>query len=131
MIRVKIEKDSETVVKIVIFDDKNRVLLLTRSDYHKKHAGELDLPGGHIKVGESLIEGLKREIKEETGLEIKDPKFFKQKGNKHYFYVKYDSQAIKLSREHIDYAFYKKKQLNISKKFEKIAFKVLEMLEND
>ena len=131
MIRVKIEKDSETVAKIVIFDDENRVLLLTRSDYHKKHAGELDLPGGHIKVGEPLVKGLRREIEEETGLKIKKPKFFKQKGNKHYFYIKYDSQAIKLSREHVDYAFYEKKQLNTSKKFEKIALEVLEMLTND
>lgn len=29
-------------------------------------------PGGHINLNESLLEGLKRELKEEIGLEIKD-----------------------------------------------------------
>ena len=29
-------------------------------------------PGGHINLRESLLEGLKRELKEEIGLEIKD-----------------------------------------------------------
>lgn len=29
-------------------------------------------PGGHINLSESLLEGLKRELKEEIGLEIKD-----------------------------------------------------------
>lgn len=29
-------------------------------------------PGGHINLSESLLEGLKREIKEEVGLEIED-----------------------------------------------------------
>ena len=131
MIRVKVEKDSDAVVKIVIIDNKNRVLLLTRSDYHKKYAGNLDLPGGHIKVNEPLLKGLQREVKEETGIEITDATLYKTKGNKHYFYVKYNSQPIKLSREHTDYGFYSKKKLDTSKKFQKIAYEVLEMLEND
>ena len=131
MIRVKIQKDSEAVAKVVIVDNKNRVLMLTRSDYHKKHAGELDLPGGHLKVNEPLLKGLQREVEEETGLKLQDASLFKTKGNKSYFYATYDSQPIKLSREHTDYAFYKKKQLDTSKKFEKIAYEVLEMLEND
>ncbi len=128
MIRVKIEKDSDAVAKVVIVDNKNRVLLLTRSDYHKKHAGELDLPGGHLKVDESVPAGLKREVEEETSLKLEEPTFYKTKGQKHYFYAKYDSQPIKLSREHTDYAFYDKKQLNTIKKFEKIAYEVLEIL---
>jgi 8-oxo-dGTP pyrophosphatase MutT (NUDIX family) len=131
MIRVKIEKDSDAVAKVVVVDNENRVLLLTRSDYHKKHAGELDLPGGHLKVNEPLLKGLQREVEEETGLKLNDASLYKTKGQKHYFYAKYDSQPIKLSREHTDYAFYSKKQLNTSKKFEKIAYEVLEMLEND
>jgi 8-oxo-dGTP pyrophosphatase MutT (NUDIX family) len=131
MIRVKIEKDSDAVAKIVIVDNKNRVLLLKRSNYHKKFAGELDLPGGHLKMNEPLLKGLQREVQEETGLEINNATLYKQKKNKSYFYANYDSQPIKLSREHTDYAFYSKDQLDTSKKFEKIAYEVLEMLEND
>lgn len=32
------------------------------------------IPGGHIEKGESFVDGIKREIKEETGLKIKNPK---------------------------------------------------------
>ena len=73
MININIvPNDSREVAKVVIIDDSNRVLMLKRSDYVDKYAGEWDLPGGHIKVGEELDTGMKREVKEETGLDISD-----------------------------------------------------------
>jgi 8-oxo-dGTP pyrophosphatase MutT (NUDIX family) len=71
MIRVKIvPNDSRNVAKVIIIDGDRRVLFLKRSDYVDKFAGEWDLPGGHIQVGEDLMVGLKREVKEETTLDI-------------------------------------------------------------
>jgi 8-oxo-dGTP pyrophosphatase MutT (NUDIX family) len=135
MIKVKILKendsDTDTVAKAVIIDNENRVLLLKRSDYHKKHAGELDLPGGHLKRNESLLKGLSREVFEETGLELDFPAYFKKDKNKHFYHARYNSQPIKLSDEHVDYAFYNKEELNPEKRFQKIAIEVLEMLGND
>lgn len=125
------QEDSDVVAKIVIIDNENRVLMLTRSDYHKKYAGELDLPGGHLKENEPLNKGLKREVKEETNLDIDKAVFYKTVKNKHYFYTKYDSQPIKLSNEHVDYAFYEKKDLDPDSKFQKIAIEVLEKIKND
>ena len=133
MIKLKIQKDSKdssTVAKIVIVDNEGRVLFLERSKYHKKYAGELDLPGGHIKEQESILKGLERELHEETGLRLEHVSFFKQVGNKHYFHARYNSQPIKLSDEHTDYGFYNKEQLDSKEKFQKIAIKVLEMLKN-
>ena len=127
----KKDKDSSTVAKVVIIDNENRVLMLKRSDYHKKHAGELDLPGGHVKETEPLNKGLRREVLEETGLTIENAVFFKNIKNKHFYYTMYDSQPIRLSDEHVDYEFYSKKDLNPNKKFEKIAIEVLERLNND
>lgn len=128
---IKCKKDIDVVAKVVILDSDNKVLLLKRSNYHKKFAGELDLPGGHLKEGENLISGLKREVFEETGLKIKNPIFFEKQKDRYYFFAKYNNKKIKLSDEHVDYGFYEEKKLNKDKKFEKIAIKVLEKLKND
>ncbi|MFZ0661562.1 MAG: NUDIX hydrolase [Acidobacteriaceae bacterium] len=51
----------------VIFD-RNRVLLVQRG--HAPSLGEWSVPGGALEVGETLEEGVKREIREETGLVV-------------------------------------------------------------
>jgi len=50
----------------IIFDGQKRVLLCHRRDYDL-----WNLPGGGIENGESPWDGAKREVKEETGLEVK------------------------------------------------------------
>lgn len=49
----------------IIFDEQERVLLCHRRDYNL-----WNLPGGGMENRESPWDGLKREVKEETGLEI-------------------------------------------------------------
>lgn len=48
--------------------DAGRVLLVRRG--HAPMKGEWSLPGGALEVGETLAEGVKREVLEETGLEV-------------------------------------------------------------
>lgn len=52
-------------VGAVIFD-QDRVLLVLRG--HAPLQGEWSLPGGALELGETLHEGVKREVLEETGL---------------------------------------------------------------
>lgn len=52
----------------VIWNDKGQVLLIRRAN--PPRAGHWSLPGGKVERGESLEEALRREIREETGLEI-------------------------------------------------------------
>lgn len=54
-------------VGAVIFD-QGRVLLVQRG--HAPMQGEWSLPGGALEVGETMEEGVKREVLEETGLEV-------------------------------------------------------------
>ena len=128
MIRVEIvPNDSRKVAKVVIIDDNERVLFLKRSDYVDKFAGEWDLPGGHIKVGEELITGLKREVKEETGLDVDNCEFVDKLENIQFFVCDYDDKAIKISHEHTSFRFFSKNDLDKDRKFEKMAIKALEM----
>lgn len=62
--------------KVVIFDANNRALMLRRSDTHPRTPLRMDLPGGVIKDDETFEEGVCREVKEETGLDI-DPSSLK------------------------------------------------------
>lgn len=51
---------------VVIHED--RVLLIRRG--HEPMKGQWSLPGGALEVGETLLEGVRREVREETGLEV-------------------------------------------------------------
>jgi 8-oxo-dGTP diphosphatase len=45
-----------------------RVLIVKRR--HEPRQGEWSLPGGLLQLGESLSDGARREVKEETGLDV-------------------------------------------------------------
>jgi 8-oxo-dGTP diphosphatase len=53
-------------VGAVVVDDLGRVLLVQRGTEPMK--GHWSLPGGLLELGETLVEGVKREVFEETGL---------------------------------------------------------------
>jgi ADP-ribose pyrophosphatase YjhB (NUDIX family) len=55
-------------VAAVVLDDAGRVVLVRRGK--PPDAGEWSIPGGAVEIGESLDAALRRELREETGLEI-------------------------------------------------------------
>lgn len=55
----------------MIYDNHGNVLVQDRVD---SDWGGITFPGGHIEKNESFIDAVIREVKEETGLDIKSPK---------------------------------------------------------
>ena len=52
-------------VAAVVVDDLDRALLIRRRDN-----GHWEPPGGVLELGEEIVDGLRREVAEETGLDI-------------------------------------------------------------
>ena len=121
------KKDSKKIAKAVLYKD-TKVLLLKRSSYMKKHAGEWDLPGGHIIEGEDIEDGLLREVWEETSLKIKNPVKLHSNGNDTYYMADLPDTEIKLSDEHTEHKMFSLedlKNLNLPDKYAKAVKETL------
>ncbi|MDQ3640399.1 MAG: NUDIX domain-containing protein [Actinomycetota bacterium] len=62
--------EQRCVVGAVIVDDAQRALVLRRSPSARYLPGLWDIVGGHVEVGESLLQALRREVTEETGWKV-------------------------------------------------------------
>lgn len=75
----------------VIVLRNGKVCLLKRKGAHGE--GSWCYPGGHLEFGESFFEAATREVNEETGLKVKNPRFLCvtndifRKENKHYITI--------------------------------------------
>jgi len=101
-------------------------LLLKRSSTNKKFAEQWDLPGGHLKMGENTIDGLIREVEEETGIKISKKRIepLGSVDNKTFHIARKDTMpediVVKLSDEHSDYAIVSYDEIenfNLSREF--------------
>ena len=69
----KLVRDKELILRpaaYAILVDQGKLLVL-----RLRHSGKLHLPGGGVHTGERIKDTLKREVKEETGLEIEVGRF--------------------------------------------------------
>ena len=61
----------EPTVGAIILNKKGQMLLARSHKWGDRYT----IAGGHVEVGETLEEALRREIREEVGLEVKDVRF--------------------------------------------------------
>ena len=113
-------------IKAIIIDN-NKILCL------KNERNEWDFPGGKINFDEDVEEGLIREVKEETNLDIKNLKILKPFNLKFndvpVFIVVYSCEiscnsSILTSYEHSEYNFFSKsevKNLNMPQSFKNLV----------
>ncbi len=89
----------------MIYDNDGNVVV---QDKINKSWGGITFPGGHIEKQESFVDSVIREVKEETGLIIKNPKlcgikWWEVKNNKRYVVLLFKtneySGTLKSSRE--------------------------------
>ena len=63
-----------STARALVFDNLGNILLLRRSASDPCHAGNWDLPGGHIEDHEDVMAAAKRETLEEAGIILDNPK---------------------------------------------------------
>ena len=98
----------------VIYNPRTHKFLLLHYPTHGK--GHWDFPKGHIEQGEGEVDTAKREIKEETGLDVEFIFGFRDEITYHfmdgktlvekkvvYFIALTENENVKLSYEHDDY----------------------------
>jgi len=105
----------EPTVGALIVNREGKILLAKSHKWFDMYT----LPGGHIEVGESMTDAVRREVKEEVGLDVEvvemllvqeaifAPEFYKKR---HFifidFYCKSKDQEVKLDRDEIqDYVW--------------------------
>lgn len=101
-----------------ILKDNDLFLIVKRSEDDSQYPGAWEFPGGHLEIGETIKEGLKRELMEEIGYNDEFnpiiPHYYdeiKEKNNEliHNLEIDFliniekDKIKIKLSNEHTDY----------------------------
>lgn len=110
----------EPTVGALIFNPEGKLFLMKSH----KWCGKYVIPGGHIELGERAVDALKREIKEETGLDIFDivfigiqefifdPAFWKKR---HFVFMDYacktNSSEVVLNSEAQEFGWFSLEEL--------------------
>jgi len=80
----------QSVTGVVIREHK---VLLARHTYGPG-SGKLIIPGGYVNIGETPQEALKREYREETGIEIEPQNIIGIRFNMHDWYIAFRAEYI-------------------------------------
>lgn len=122
-------------VKILLKNKEGKFLMLLRSAIKYPEAGaKWEIGGGRINPSTPLLENLKREVMEETGLEITgEPKLIAAQDiirpHKHIVRLTYTGQAdgeVKISDEHTEYKWVNQEELQKLEPIDPILKEVFE-----
>jgi len=105
--------------KAIIKNKDGKYLVLFKSDKDDINPKQIDIPGGRMNFGEKFEDSLRREVREELGIEIMVGDYSRVwsliKDNLHLvgitFNAKYLVGDIKLSFEHDSYSWVNKEEI--------------------
>jgi len=88
------------VVGIIIYDQDKNILMQQRALKEKSDPGKWDIAAaGHIGSGEKEVEGIKRELREEIGLSLKEDEV------KYFMSYKKEVENDTVNKKHIEDIF--------------------------
>lgn len=132
------EKYLQVGVKVILKNEQGEVLLLRRNPVKYPEIGPTwDIPGGRIDTGIPLIDNLKREVKEETGLEIiSEPKLLYSQDilnierfpGRHVVRLTYVAEAngeVSIDEESLEYKWVEINQLKNAEDLDKFLSEVI------
>jgi 8-oxo-dGTP diphosphatase len=117
-----LKKKPVVIVEALVHDTKGRLLLLKRSNTNSIYVGKWQLPGGKVEEGETPIEAINRELREEIACNCLEAKKIKEvlfsniyKSKKELvklivFGCNIEGQ-LALSDEHSELKFFEKKKI--------------------
>ncbi len=123
-------KIPRAIVGAHIFDTQERLFLMRSSG---KYGDEWIIPGGKVDFGETILAGLKREIKEETNLDLHDIQFCGVRelveSERHFIFLEHKARAlntadVRLNNEATEFGWFAKADLEHIK----IAAPTLELI---
>lgn len=118
LMQPSIPKKPAAIVGAIIFDAQGRVFLMRSSG---KYGDEWIVPGGKIDFGEPMLIALKREIKEETNLDLDGIVFCGVREliepERHFVFLEFKATAknpteVKLNNEATEHAWLSYSQLS-------------------
>lgn len=102
----------------VIVED-NAILLIKKA--RGPYTGTFDLPGGKLEHGESIVDGLSRELREEIGIDTKDFSLI----DNYTWKVDFDYEGESISMHHVGLV-YRVHDFDVSKINQDITFEDVE-----
>src|SRR5665811_1048060 len=105
------------VSKAVIINEHGKALLLLRGPTAPSRPSTWDLPGGIVEDGETTLETVRREVLEETGLNINPDSYSPIDKHEDYNYcwtvyeVRITNEQVDISWEHDEYKWVDEEEL--------------------
>lgn len=107
------QKYPEVTIGVLIFNQEGKIFLMRSPKWKGKYV----IPGGHVELGETIEQAIKRETKEETNLDIYDIQFITYQEfifedsfykKKHFIFLNYacktkDDSSVILNEEGTEY----------------------------
>ncbi len=120
-----------------IRDSENRILIVKKSPYEKVDGGLWTIPGGKVSPKEQVFNALKREVKEEVGLEVIKYQWIGEdvfENNSYWFHGEHFLCKVKkispvvLEKNLLEYKWISKKEIHLYEFHPNIKKRLLEVI---